>query len=450
MINKIFPAALLMTALSGCSLSPAYVRPGIETPQQWSETFSAKAAPVTRDWWTNFGSEELNNLMKEALAENIDLKASVQRVEQARASLKADKSGLFPAVNVNARASKTEDGDNGEGWNAGSAISYELDLFGGAGSAAAAGSARLAGQAFTHDALKLVVMGDVAQTYFNLLTARERYATADRNVQNAQDLLSLIHARYEAGADSALEVAQQSSALESARASCASLEAAVRTTENALAILLGKPPQTIGIAGSDLEKLNVPSIDAGIPSHLLNRRPDIRAAEADLVAAHADIGVARAALYPSVTLGLDWSVAASSFGNPAEAALALVSSMAAPVFQGGRLEAGVEQATARQKELLETYRQTVLISFREVEDALAAIKAAQLREAALASAMEEAQTAYDLSEARYKAGAIDFQTLLNTQTVLFQARDARLQAKNERLSAAVELFRAVGGGWGSS
>ena len=435
--------------LAGCSLAPDYQRPDVSTPAGWSQSQEAAAIKVAQDWWTTFNSPELNTLMSEALNSNLDLKASVQRIAQSRAALKGSRSSLFPSINANlgANQSYAEGGDSDNSWNGGVNLSYEADLFGAVRSAVDAGEARLDGTVYTHEALRLVVMSDVAQTYFNLIAARSRLATADQNLSNAEELLRVVQARFDAGADSALEVAQQKSALESTRASRASLQSSVSTTENALAVLLGKPPQTISIAGMPLDQITVPAVDAGVPSDLLRNRPDIRSAETTLVEANANIGAARAALYPSLTLGTTWSAAASSFGDPATTALALAASLAAPIFHGGRLEAGVEQATARQQELLEVYRQTILVSFREVEDALVVIKAAQTREIALFSALGEAQKAYDLSQQRYKAGAIDFQDLLIAQSTLFSARDTYLQVKNERLAAAVTLFKAVGGGW---
>lgn len=432
--------SLLM--LTGCSLAPAYERPTVKSPAAWSAATSGSAVSAT--WWTTFGSAELDQLMTQALAENLELKASVARIDQARAGVKSARSGLFPSASATAGTSH-DDGD--DSWRAGAGISYELDLFGAVRSGVDASRAQLAGSEFSHEALKLVVMGDVAQTYFNLLNARERLQIAGQNLSNAQDTLNIIQARFDAGADSALEVSQQTSTVESAKTSQATQEQNVKTYENAFSVLLGKPPSTVAVATTTLSDLKVPAIDAGVPSSLLERRPDIRKAEADLVAANADIGAARAALYPSVTLGLDWTVAASSWGNPATTALALASSLAAPIFQGGRLEAGVEQATARQTELIETYRQVVLVAFREVEDALAAVKAAQSRETSLYNVLQSAQEAYDLSQSRYRAGTIDFQTLLNTQNSLYSARDSFLQARNDRLQASVTLYKALGGGW---
>lgn len=447
-MKKIFLPAVMMVLLSGCSLGPAYQRPYVSLMPGWSAQNSDLPSAIAQDWWAGFGSPELDGLMAEALAANHDLKASLARIEQSRASLKSTRSGLFPSLSASGGTSHADTGgDYSDSWRGGLSASYEADLFGAVRSAADASQAQLEGSVYAHEALRLVLMGDVADTYFSLLSGKERLAIADDNLGVARRVLDMVEARFRAGADSALEVSQQKSSYESAKAARASLEANVRTTETALAILLGRAPVTGISQGSTLSGLTIPAVAPGVPSSLLERRPDIRKAEADLIAANANIGTARAALYPSVTLGLDWSVAASGFANPAVTALGLASSLAAPIFSGGRLEAGVEQATARQTELIETYRQTVLTSFKDVEDALAAAKAAQLREAALDAARAEAQKSYDLSETRYKAGSIDFQTLLNTQAQLFQARDSYLQTRNERLSAAVALYKALGGGW---
>ena len=212
-------------------------------------------------------------------------------------------------------------------------------------------------------------------------------------------------------------------------------------------MLAGQAPTTLNVSGTSLSGVTIPAIAPGQPSELLQRRPDIRASEADLVAANANIGAARAALYPSVNLGTNWSAAAAGFANPATTAMALAASLAVPIFQGGRLEGGVEQATARQKELAEVYRKTVLVSFQETEDALSAVKASEKRERAFATSLAEARKAYELSRQQFDAGAIDFQTLLDTQNGLLSAQDGYAQTRLERLSAAIDLYKALGGGW---
>jgi len=167
------------------------------------------------------------------------------------------------------------------------------------------------------------------------------------------------------------------------------------------------------------------------------------------MAAGADIGAARAAFYPSISLGLGNSLSLAGFGDPTSTVMSLASSLSAPIFQGGRLEGGVEQATARQLQLMENYRGAVLSAYQDVEDALAAVKSAQSREISLQTAMEQSQKAYNLSKDRYDAGAIDFQTLLDTQNAQRNAEDNYTQAKLARLSAAISLFKALGGGWNS-
>lgn len=439
--------------LTGCSLSPDYRRPDVNAPGGWAAGEAEQPTAISRDWWTNFGSRELDTLMQQALDANHDLRAGVYRVEQSRAALKIAGARLLPGADASAGASRSRSEpasgktNYATGLRAGAGIAYELDLFGANRASVEAAKAGLNGAQFDQDALALVIMGDVAQGYFNLVNLRERLRVADQNLDNAREVLRIVQARFDAGRESALEVSRQKTALASSEAGRAALAEQAANAENALAVLLGQPPGQIRVEAASLEALDIPAIAPGVPSTLLERRPDIRAAEARLIAANADIGVARAAFFPNVTMGLDWSVAATGFGDPASTALALASSLAMPIFQGGRLEAGVEQATARQKELVENYRQGVLTAFREVEDALIAVRTAEEREISLATAMREARASYSLTKQLYDAGSIDFQTLLDVQGTLLGAEDNHAQAKMDRLAAAVYLYLALGGGW---
>lgn len=436
------------TFLAGCSMTPAYRQPQVSTPAHWSVGENPGAGQVTKDWWTNFGSAELDGLMTQALTQNTDIRAGIHRVEQARASLKIAGADLLPSVGGSAGASRSrDDGSYGSSISIGADIAYELDLFGRNRAGVESARAGLSSAQFDQDALNLVVMSDVATGYFTLLNLRERLRIADENLVNAREVLRIIQARFDLGSASALDLSQQKSSVAGSDAARAALERQISNAENALAVLLGQAPQTLSFNGKNLNGLNVPDINPGQPSSLLQRRPDIRAAEADLIAANADIGAARAALFPSVTLGTNWSTVAAGFGNPAVTAMSLAAALSAPIFQGGRLEGGVEQATARQAELAENYRKTVLVSFQEVEDALAAVRSAQAREQLLAIAVREARSSYDLSRQQYDAGAIDFQRLLDTQTALLSAQDSHAQARLERLLAAVDLYKALGGGW---
>jgi len=217
----------------------------------------------------------------------------------------------------------------------------------------------------------------------------------------------------------------------------------VRNAENALAVLLGDAAGTLKVNGTGLGALSIPKITPGQPAALLYRRPDIRRAEADLIAANADIGVARAALFPSLDLNLDAAIAT----DPLTKTISIGSSLLAPIFQGGRLKAGVKLSEARKAELVEIYRKTVLVALQEVEDALAAIRSARQRFSDLTTALQESRNAYNLSRTQYEAGSIDFQTLLDAQRTLFVDEERLALARFDRLFAAVQLIRALGGGW---
>lgn len=445
----ILSSALFAVLLTGCSLSPDYTRPAINTPAAWSIEQQQEETRITADWWRGFDSEELNALMMDALERNHDLRASLARIEQARAALKISGASLWPSADASGGASRTRsDPANGRtttnnAWRAGAGISYELDLFGANRAGVDAAQAQYLGSQFDQQALALVVMGDVAKGYFSVLNLRERLNIAQENRKNAREVMGIVQARFDAGAASALVVAQQKTALANNDASVAALENQIKIAENALSVLLGEAPQQRIFGGSSLKNIPTPVIAPGQPSTLLERRPDIRSAEASLLAANANIGAARAAFFPSINIGLDAAIT----GDPVSTTIGLASSLLVPIFQGGRLEGGVEQATARQAELTENYRKTVLVSFREVEDALSTARAADERQIAYGKATREAQKAYDLSLQLYRAGSIDFQTLLDTQNNLLSAQDSYASIRLEMLSAAIDLYMALGGGW---
>lgn len=451
-MKKIIVASLVTVLLSGCSLVPHYQRPEAPMPASWSQAGTG-TTKMARSWWESFGDPELNRLMAIALDENMDIRAALHRVEQSRAGMKIAGASLLPAASASADAGRTRtDPASGRtttrnSIGAGIGINYELDLFGANRANVEGAEARYAGSQYDRDAVALVVMGDVAGTYFNLLNARQRLSIADTNLKNAREVLNIIQARYDAGTVSALDLAQQQASLAASEAARATTLQNVSIAENALAVLLGQVPQTLAVPGDSLTAITVPAVDPGQPSSLLERRPDIRKSEMALYAANADIGVARAAYFPTITIGLNGSIASTGFGDPASTVLGLASALTAPIFQGGRIEGGVEQATARQKELIENYRKTVLVSLREVEDALTAEKTAERREKLLEQAVAESRKAYSYARQQYDAGIIDFQALLETQNTLLSSEDSYAQARNDRLQAAIDLFKALGGGW---
>ncbi|MDO9197476.1 TolC family protein, partial [Rhodoferax sp.] len=306
--------------------------------------------------------------------------------------------------------------------------------------------ARLLSSVFTRDALQLVVMSNVGQAYFNLLALTERKRIATEFLENVGNVLAIIEARYQAGAVSALDVAQQQTELATARAGLDLLIQQTTLAENVLTLLLGHPPQAVSYHAERFFDMVVPAINALQPAALLERRPDVRQAEMELIAANADIGVARAAFYPKLQLNLD-AVLASP--QPAGVALAMAAALTQPLFQGGRLEGGLENDQARNAELVETYRKTILTAFKEVEDAAAVRSNSTRRLQALMEAVDMARLAYRLSLDRYRLGAIDYQTLLTTQRSLLSVENSQVQARQDVLVAMVQLYQALGGGWSS-
>ncbi len=439
----LFP--VLLGLASGCNLLTEFQRPNVETPNQWREQAQASAVQIDPQWWQAFSSSQLNRLMTEALAYNNDLAAARQRIAQARAQAKIAGANLWPAASMSGDFSDNRNNASETQKTSGQIdIAYEVDLWGANRARRDAGSARMLSQIFARDALQLVVMADVGQAYFNLLALRERRQIASDFLDTVNAILTIIQARQQAGAAYALEVAQQKTVQANARASLDLLIQQEVLAENSLAILLGHPPQALPLEQAKFADLAMPNIAAQQPASLLQRRPDIGQLEMDLIAANADIAVARAAFYPKLQLSLD-SVLASP--QPSGIALALAAGLTQPLFQGGRLEGGLSNALATNAELAENYRKTVLTAFREVEDAAAIQSNSGRRLQALQIAAEQARLAYQISQERYRLGAIDYQALLNTQSSYLNTENSRVQARLDVLVAQVQLYKALGGGW---
>lgn len=425
--------------LSGCSLTPDYQRPEIETPA-WRDAQSIQNAEIAADWWTNFESAELNALMERALGNNNNLQASLQRIEQARADLKIAGASLLPSADVTASYMRNKGIPE---YTADIGISYELDLFGANRAKAGAAEDRLLSVAYKHDALALVIMGDVAQNYFNVLNLKERVRIANDNLQATQDLLKVAKARFQTGARTQLDITRQETQVARAKAAVTALEQELALAQNALAVLVGEPPQSFNVSENNINGLRLPSPAVLQPAALLERRPDVKSMEAMLKAANADIGAARAAFYPSVNIGPSLLLAA----NPSASALTLAGSVIAPIFQGGRLDGNLDRVTARQKELAENYQQTVLVAFQEAENALTKVQKTLERENALRQAATKAREAYDIAKNQYSLSVIEFQDVLDSQRMMLESEDQYERARYETLAARIELFKAMGGGW---
>lgn len=450
----------LAALLAGCTVGPDYKRPEIATPAAWKAVSDAAPTPWPETtWWTAFGSPALTAFIQQAQQANLDIAAAASRVAQADARTRIAGAALLPTIDAGADAARSRVGSSSTSarggrtvtsYSASLAASYELDFWGRNRSALASAQSLALASRYDRETIAITVLANVGTTYFTVLEFRDRLAIARDNLANAESVLAIVETRFANGAASALDVAQQRTVVANQRASLPALEQQLRQTENALAILLGETPDALTIATGSLDEVALPVIAPGLPSELLNRRPDIANAEAQLVAANADINTARAALFPSIQLtgqgGFQSAALSSLFDGPG-LFWSLVASVTQPIFEGGRLSGQVDLTEARYEELVHTYRSTVINAFRDTEDTLVAIRQLAEQEALQEEAARQAQTAFELADTRYRGGIDTLLNVLDAQRSLFQARDLLVQIRSARLQAVVSLYRALGGGW---
>ena len=407
-------------------------------------TAGVSSQEETKPYWRELGSDELNRVVETTLAQNLDLEAALHRIEQARAQAKVAGSALYPSIDASAGTARNyQDLKNTTAARGLGSISYEVDLWGKNRNQLAAANYRANATQYDRAALQLIIVADTITFYTQVLSLSERIRIAESNLKNAEEVLRITEARFREGSISGLEVSQQRVAVNNIRAALTLLTEQRSTNLNALAILLGQAPQNIQSPRTDFSSLIMPEVNLAPPASLLTARPDIESAEASLRAANADIGVARAAFFPSLTLGADTSIAAG-FGGPAAAATSLAANILAPIFTGGRLTGNLEDVTARQKELAALYQKTVLTAFQEVEDALAALKSNNEQAVLSRQSVIESQNAYDIAKARFDAGAVDYLNLLETQRALYQAQDNQVSITQGQFQSFVQLRKALG------
>ncbi|MCC7271458.1 MAG: efflux transporter outer membrane subunit [Alphaproteobacteria bacterium] len=449
-------ALALVVPAAACALDAKVPPAQAPTQAAWRAAQAADAAAPAPAWWRSFGAPELDALAEAALAGNLDIAAAVARIEQADAQARVAGAPLLPALDLSTSASRSRaGGGSGSSRTANRygltlSASYEIDFWGKNRAGQRAAEWAAAASRYDRETVALSVAAGVAGAYLQILAAQDRLETARGNLAIAQRALDAIRARNTVGTATALDVAQQESIVLQQRAAVPPLQQQIRQNANALAILAGRPPADLDVAGGGLRKVTVPAVAAGLPSELLTRRPDIRRAEAQLRAAEADVVAARAALFPSIELtaaGGYQSAALGTLFGPGAALWSLAAGLTQPLFDGGRLEGQLEAQRARYVELLQSYRQAILSAFRDVEDALVAIEQTAQQETLQLAVVASARRAYDISAARLREGTIDLLTLLNTQQTLFQAQDQLAQIRLARLQAVVGLYQALGGGW---
>ena len=447
---------LLAVMLAGCASRRVEVDPidAVDMPAGWSQT-GGNAAQMVPDlnWWRHFGSPELTALVRDGQNNNYEIAAAVSRVRQAQVQARIAGAPLLPQVDFSASINRDVPFSSGTGMTATSGmlqIGYEVDFWGKNRAGQAAAEASYRANVYDRETVALTVTSSIVATYLQVLSLRDRLDIVRKNVANAERVLVLVQAQSRAGAASQLDLARQRSALAGQRAGLPDLQQQERAAQITLAILLGRPPQAFAVKQTGLSGIAMPDIAPGLPSELLTRRPDIRRAEARLAEANANVAVARASLFPSIRLtgstGAQSNALLSLFNGPN--LLANIGlSLTAPIFDGGRLANERELAIAQKQELVQVYRSTVINALSEVEKTLGQIDSLEQRYQLKRTEVEQARVAFNLSEIRYRIGAEDLMTVLDTQRSLSDAETALGQIKLERLQATVSLYKALGGGW---
>lgn len=455
-ILRLMSASCLMLA-AACTVQTTKP-PAADAPQAFDNAMAASANWPAKDWYRNFASDELNNLVTLAEKNNVDLAAAQARIRQADARARIAGAAILPQVDVGGNIAHFVGRSGGESahetdWSAFLSASYEVDFWG--KSRNANDSARLlvvASQA-DRDTLALTTLSGVANGYFQVLSLRERLNIAQANLDSARTVLQVIQARYDAGMASPVELATQKAAVANAELALPQLQQQEVEARGALALLVGRNPENFLVTGKALNGVAEPAIAPGLPAELLMRRPDVLTAEANLRAANADVAAARAALFPTLTL-----TATGAIQNPAVQAavttltgtgssLTVGASLVQTIFDHGRRTALRDEAQARADELIASYRSAILAALLDVENSLAAIHHLDLQQQAQSENLGQSERAFEGAQLRYREGSGDYLTVLESQRILSAAREQMSQYKLARLQAIVSLCKALGGGW---
>jgi multidrug efflux system outer membrane protein len=447
---------LAALAVSGC-IHPRYVRPPEVMPAAWQGAQAlgnTQPAWPARDWWRSFDDATLNELEQTALADNHDLQAALSRVAQARATARIAGADLYPKLDARVsgrRGRRPHKISTVERLNdAELIIAFDPDVWRELRGLKRAAQAEVLAAAEASANTGLTVAANVASTYFQLAEFDERIELIRQTIGTAERIDALIETRYRAGAVSDLDRAQSKTSLANIQAGLPAAERGRQETLHALAILVAKRPAELLVQPPRLAKFSLPAIlPVGLPSELLRRRPDIRQVEANLIAANADIGVARARLFPSIALTGEGGYASDQLRDlirNSNSTLTWGLTLLAPIFHGGALRANVDRSHERYTELVQQYHQTILGALRDVEDALVALQKLSAQEDLLDEAERQAKRAFELAEVRYRSGAIDAFTMLTAQNTWLSTQTSVLQTRFARMNALVSLYKVLGGG----
>jgi multidrug efflux system outer membrane protein len=454
-----------------CSVGPDYKRPAVTVPTSYrgantSEAPSTESGPPSANlaaslgdekWWEVFQDKELQGLIRTALKNNYDVRIAAARVLEAQAQLGITRADQLPSLGVGGNITSIRNPKVGpipsyeitQGQVSASAA-WNLDFWGRYRRATESARAILLANEWAQKEVMATLVANLASSYFQLRQLDLELEISKRTLSSRQDSLELTKTLEQHGINSLLDVRQSEQLVYTAASEVPDLERQIAQEENAISILLGNNPGDIPRGLKLTEQPHAPEVPVGLPSALLERRPDIREAEQNLIAANAQIGVARSAYFPQISLtanaGYESAALTSLFTGPA-GVWTLAGSLTQPIFEGGRLKSGVRLAEAQHEQLLLTYQQSIQGAFRDVANALVAYRKNREFRIQQQHLVESAQDAARLSEIRFKAGTTDYLEVLTNETNSFSAELALAQAQGNELNALVQLYQALGGGW---
>jgi outer membrane protein, multidrug efflux system len=454
-------AAMFLAAATGCTVGPDYVRPEIDTPKAFRfEEKEAKDLANTA-WWKQFQDPVLDGLIDEGLANNKDLRIAAARVEEFAGRLTTTRSQFYPQIGYGAGGSRdriserlstpvpTGVSNPQTTYSAVLNASWEIDLFGRIQRLSEAAQAQIMATEEARRGVVLSLVSSIATGYIALRDFDRQLEIAKRTAETRHRALDLFELRYKGGVVSQVEVAQVRSEYEAAVASIPAIERTIAQTENALSVLVGRNPGPIA-RGKSIDELREVAVPAGIPSEILARRPDIRQAEQNLIAANANIGAARALYYPTISLTGLFGYASSDlgdlFGGPARQ-WSYAGSLVGPIFTFGLIEGLVAASEAQQRQLLADYERTIQNAFREVDDALIDNRKSRERLGAQGRQVAALRDYARLSRLRYEGGYTSYLEVLDAERSLFNAELQYTQTQGEVFNALVNIYKSMGGGW---
>jgi len=429
----------------------------VSMPQNWSTATAtlAQAQAFDRDWWLQFKAPPLMELLKEAESSAPDLRIAMERIRLASIALKQSRAAELPTVN--ATANTTSRNNRAEGFsstsndnsNLGVSLSYELDLFGRLDAQTRAREADFSATRYDWQTARLALLTSVASTYFQWLQTDARIRLAVEQQAVAQRILAVAQARQRFGVATQIDVMQQQAVVLSQEIALGNLRFQQQQLASALALLLGRIPQGYAPALFEFTQVSVPVVPASLPSILLTRRPDLGSAEAALVAASANIDAARAALLPSLSLTGSYGLSSSilvGMADPVQS-VGLGLSLMKVLFDGGQQDLQIQSQQTQRAILVETYAKAIRAALKEVEDGLGNVELTARQTVLQETQVDLAQRSLRLAELRYREGAGDFLTVLESQRALFSAQDQQLISQAARLQASIDLFKSLGGDW---